>query len=68
MYLSGVAGAVALGITTAMISTVAVALSLPAVAVSALTVVSVIGISILTSYIDADKAKALNNAVLGLFK
>ncbi|WJE88320.1 colicin-like pore-forming protein [Klebsiella phage Kpn74] len=51
-----------------MISTVAVALSLPAVAVSALTVVSVIGISILTSYIDADKAKALNNAVLGLFK
>ncbi|AXZ61971.1 hypothetical protein AM425_27330 (plasmid) [Klebsiella pneumoniae] len=57
MYLSGVAGAVALGITTAMISTVAVALSLPAVAVSALTVVSVIGISILTSYIDADKAK-----------
>jgi hypothetical protein len=68
MYLSGVAGAVALGITTAMISTVAVALSLPSVAVSALTVVAVIGISILTSYIDADKAKALNNAVLGLFK
>ncbi|HBR8850914.1 colicin-like pore-forming protein [Klebsiella pneumoniae] len=68
MYLSGVAGAVALGITTAMISTVAVALSLPSVAVSALTVVAVIGISILTSYIDADKAKALNNAVLSLFK
>ncbi|HCI7496801.1 hypothetical protein FK516_26485 [Klebsiella pneumoniae] len=68
MYLSGVAGAVALGITTAMISTVAVALSLPSVAVSALTVVAVISISILTSYIDADKAKALNNAVLGLFK
>ncbi|HBS3054500.1 TPA: hypothetical protein MAE98_005083 [Klebsiella pneumoniae] len=68
MYLSGVASGVALGITTAMISTVAVALSLPSVAVSALTVVAVIGISILTSYIDADKAKALNNAVLGLFK
>ncbi|MCQ8845365.1 colicin-like pore-forming protein [Klebsiella sp. KJ_S1] len=68
MYLSGVASGVALGITTAMISTVAVALSLPSVAVSALTVVAVIGISILTSYIDAEKAKALNNAVLGLFK
>lgn len=68
MYLSGVAGGVALGIATAMISTVAVALSLPSVAVSALTVVAVIGISILTSHIDADKAKALNNAVLGLFK
>ncbi|WP_094642881.1 colicin-like pore-forming protein [Klebsiella pneumoniae] len=68
MYLSGVAGAVALGITTAFISAAAVALSLPSVAVTALTVVAVIGISILTSYIDAEKAKALNNAVLGLFK
>lgn len=68
MYLSGVAGSVALGITTALISAVAVALSLPSVAVTALTVVSVIGIAILTSYIDAEKAKALNNAALGLFK
>ncbi|QLO22091.1 hypothetical protein [Klebsiella pneumoniae] len=66
MYLSGVAGSVALGIATALIS--AVALSLPSVAVTALTVVAVIGIAILTSYIDADKAKALNNSVLGLFK
>lgn len=68
MYLSGVAGSVALGIVTAMISAAAVALSLPSVAVTALTVVAVIGIAILTSYIDADKAKSLNNAVLGLFK
>lgn len=68
MYLSGVAGSVALSITTALISAVAVALSLPSVAVTALTIVSVIGIAILTSYIDAEKAKALNNAALGLFK
>ncbi|HEF4888362.1 colicin-like pore-forming protein [Klebsiella oxytoca] len=68
MYLSGVASSVALGIVTAMISAAAVALSLPSVAVTALTVVAVIGIAILTSYIDADKAKSLNNAVLGLFK
>ncbi len=68
MCLSGVAGSVALGIVTAMISAAAVALSLPSVAVTALTVVAVIGIAILTSYIDADKAKSLNNAVLGLFK
>lgn len=68
MYLSGVASGVALGIATAMISAAAVALSLTSVAVTALTVVAVIGIAILTSYIDADKAKSLNNAVLGLFK
>ncbi|HDT5146507.1 TPA: hypothetical protein QHS21_002568 [Klebsiella michiganensis] len=68
MYLSGVAGSVALGIATAMISGIASLVSVPAVAVSALTVVAVIGIAIATSYIDADKAKALNNAVLGLFK
>ncbi|CAH6170453.1 colicin-like pore-forming protein [Klebsiella oxytoca] len=68
MYLSGVAGSVALGIATAMISGIASLVSVPAVAVSALTVVAVIGIAIATSYIDANKAKALNNAVLGLFK
>lgn len=68
MYLSGIAGSVALGIVTAFISATAVALSLPSVTVTALTVVAIIGIAILTSYIDAEKAKALNNAVLGLFK
>lgn len=68
MYLSGIAGSVALGIVTAFISAAAVALSLPSVAVTALTVMAVIGIAIATSYIDAEKAKELNNAVLGLFK
>lgn len=68
MYLSGIAGRVALGIVTAFISAAAVALSLTSVAVTALTVVAVIGIAIAVSYIDADKAKTLNNAVLGLFK
>lgn len=68
MYLSGIAGRVALGIVTGIISAAAVALSLAPVAVTALTVVAVIGIAIAISYIDADKAKTLNNAVLGLFK
>ncbi|EPQ5216433.1 colicin-like pore-forming protein [Klebsiella aerogenes] len=68
MYLSGIAGSVALGIVTAMISGLAALVSIPAVAVTALTVTAVIGIAIATSYINADTAKALNNAVADLFK
>ncbi|HBT9189176.1 TPA: hypothetical protein MCM71_004562 [Klebsiella pneumoniae] len=68
MYLSGVAGSVALGIVTAMISGLAALVSIPALAVTALTVTAVIGIAIATSYISADSAKALNNAVADLFK
>lgn len=68
MYLSGVTGTVALGIVTAIISFVAATFAIPSVAVTALTVVAIIGIAIATSYIDAEKAKALNNAVTNLFK
>ncbi|ELD1728609.1 hypothetical protein QW030_003831 [Escherichia coli] len=68
MYLSGIAGSVALGIVTALISGLASLVSIPAVAITALTVMAVIGIAIATSYISPDKAKELNNAVAGLFK
>lgn len=68
MYLSGVAGSVALGIVTGMISGLAALISIPALAVTALTVTAVIGIAIATSYINADTAKTLNNAVADLFK
>lgn len=68
MYLSGITSAVALGIVTAIISLVAAAYAIPSAAITAVTVIAIIGLAIATSYIDAEKAKALNNAVANLFK
>lgn len=69
MILSGVASSVALGIFTAILTSAAVQMiAIPAVAITALTFVSVIGIAFAASFIDAEKVDEINNSIAGFLK